>query len=96
MSFLELRKRELNPKDDPCSSNIEQVTEIFVDQGMIKSRNQKLFKYQYLSEFLRYGPEFLHVIINLVGFKFFFLQDGVSRHSFINFKGRAKITPRRI
>ena len=68
MSFLELRKRELNPKDDPCSSNIEQVTEIFVDQGMIKSRNQKLFKYQYLSEFLRYGPEFLHVIINILGF----------------------------
>ena len=96
MSFLELRKRELNPKDDPCSSNIEQVTEIFVDQGMIKSRNQKLFKYQYLSEFLRYGPEYLHVIINLVGFKFFFLQDGVSRHSFIDFQELAKMTPLRI
>ena len=49
-------------------SNIERVTAIFISQGGTKSCNLKIFKYQYFSEFLRYGPEFLHVIINLLGF----------------------------
>ena len=42
---------------------------IFVGQGTTKSRNPKIFKSQYLSDFLRYGPDFLHVIINIIGFK---------------------------
>ena len=42
---------------------------IFVGQGMTKYRYLKIFKLQYLIEFLRYGPNFLHVIIALKGFK---------------------------
>ena len=34
---------------------------ISVGQGTTKSRYLKIFKSQYLSEFLRYGPDFLHV-----------------------------------
>ena len=30
---LEPIKRGLNPKDDPCISNIERVTAIFISQG---------------------------------------------------------------
>ena len=30
---------------------------IFVGQGTTKSPNLKIFKSQYLSEFVRYGPE---------------------------------------
>ena len=41
----------------------------FVGKGTIKSRNLKTLKYQYLSKFLKYGPEFLHEIIDLIGFK---------------------------
>ena len=40
---------------------------IFVGQGMTKCRYLKIFKLQYLVEFLRYGPSFLHVIIALKG-----------------------------
>ena len=42
---------------------------IFVGLGMIKSPYLKIFKSQYLVEFLRYGPNFLHVIIALKGFE---------------------------
>ena len=42
---------------------------IFVGQGMTKSRNLKILIFQYLSKFLRYGPDFLHVIINIIGYK---------------------------
>ena len=42
---------------------------IFVGQGTTKSHNLKIFKSQYLSEFLRYGPDFLHVIMNFIGLK---------------------------
>ena len=45
---------------------------IFVGQGMTKCRYLKIFKLQYLVEFLRYGPNFLHVIIALIGFKITF------------------------
>ena len=55
---------------------IEQVTAILVGKGTTKSPNLKIFKSQYLSEFLRYGPDFLHVIINLTGFKIFFFNMG--------------------
>ena len=54
-------KRWLNPKDDLCISKIKRVTAIFVGQGTTKSCYLKIFKSQYLSEFLRYGPDFLHV-----------------------------------
>ena len=56
--YLEPIKRGLNPKDDPCISNIERVTEIFVGQGITKSHNIKIFRSQYLGEFLRNGPDF--------------------------------------
>ena len=59
-------KRGLNPKDGPCISKIERVTSIFIDQDVTKSHYLKIFKSQYLSEFLRYGPDFLHVIINII------------------------------
>ena len=42
---------------------------IFAGQGTTKSHNFKVFKFQYLSEFLRYGPDVLHVIINFIGLK---------------------------
>ena len=45
---------------------------IFVGQGMTKSRYLKIFKSQYLVEFLRYGSNFWHVIISLIGFKITF------------------------
>ena len=66
----------LNSKDDPFISKIERVTAIFVDQGTTKSHYLKIFKSQYLSEFLRYGPDFLHVIINIIGFKITFSNMG--------------------
>ena len=59
--FLEPMKRGLNPKDYPYISKMERVMAIFVGQGMTISLNLKIFKSQYLSEFLRYGPDFLHV-----------------------------------
>ena len=42
---------------------------IFLGKGTTKSQNLKMFKSQYLSEFLSYGPDFLHVIIDFIGFK---------------------------
>ena len=45
---------------------------IFVGQGMTKCRYLKIFKLQYIVEFLRYGPNFLHVIIVLICFKITF------------------------
>ena len=42
---------------------------IFVGQGMTKHGYLKIFKLQYLVEFLRYGPNILHVIIALKGFE---------------------------
>ena len=49
---------------------------IFVGQGTTKIRNLTIFKSQYLGEFLRYGPDFLHVIINIIGFKITFSNMG--------------------
>ena len=42
---------------------------IFVGKGLTKCRCLKISKLQYLIEFLRYGPNFLHVIIALKGFE---------------------------
>ena len=52
----------LTPKYDFCISKIERVMTIFVGQGTTKSCYLKIFKSQYLSEFLTYGPDFLYVI----------------------------------
>ena len=48
----------LKPKDDPCISEIERFKAIFVRQVVTKSRNLQNFQSQYLSEFLRYRPDF--------------------------------------
>ena len=72
-------KRGLNPKDVPCISKRERVTAIFVDQVTTKSQYLKIFKSQYLSEFLRYGSDFLHLIIDFIGSKITFK---VLHHSF--------------
>ena len=45
---------------------------IFVGQGMTKSRYLKIFKSQYLVEFLRYGYNFFNVITTFIGFKITF------------------------
>ena len=66
MSFLAPIKRGLNPKDEPCISKTERVTAIFVDQGMTKSQYLKIFKCQYLGEFLRYGPFFKHLVYTTI------------------------------
>ena len=49
---------------------------IFVGQGTTKSRYLKIFISQYLSEFLRYGPDFLHVTIDFIGLKIIFSNMG--------------------
>ena len=59
---------------------------IFVGQGMTKSPNLKIFQSQYLNEFLRYGPDFLHVIRNFIGFK----------KTFSNMGSQPKTAPTRI
>ena len=59
-NILEPTKRGLNLKGDPCISKFERGTAIFVGQGVTKSRYLKIFKSQYLGEFLRYGPDFWH------------------------------------
>ena len=56
MIFREHKKR-VNPKEDFCISKIEPVMAIFIYQGTTKSHYLKLLKSQYLSEFLRYGPD---------------------------------------
>ena len=62
-------KRGLNPKNDPYISKIERV---LVDQKMTKSRNLKIFKSQYLSDFLRYQPDILYVIMHFICLKITF------------------------
>ena len=47
---------------------------IFVGQGKTKSCYLKNFIFQYLVEFLRYGPNFCHVIIPLTDFKITFCK----------------------
>ena len=63
------KKIRKNPKDEPSISKIERVTVIFVGQGMTKSQLLPIFKCQYLVGILRYGSNFLHVIITFIGFK---------------------------
>ena len=69
-----------NKKEDPCISKIEWVTTIFVGQGTTKSRNLKSIQ----SEFLRYGHDFVHVIIPLKVSKWF-LETWFLRCSLIYF-----------
>ena len=59
--FLEHTKIRLNPKDEPFISKIEQVTWIFVRLPETKSQFYQIFKSQNLNQFLRFGPNFLHV-----------------------------------
>ena len=66
----------LKPKDDPCISEIKPFIAIFEGQDVTKSRNLQNFKSQYLSAFLRYRPDFLHVIINFIGHKITFSNIG--------------------
>ena len=70
-------KKRTNTNDDPCISKIELVTPIFVGQGTIKLCHLKSFKSQCLSEFFRYGPDFLHVIITFID-----LQITISKMGF--------------
>ena len=45
-------------------TEVERVLELYVGQGCFK-----IFKSQYLIEFFRYEPNFLHVILTFIGFK---------------------------
>ena len=45
-------------------AEVERVMERYVGQGCFK-----IFKSQYLIEFFRYEPSFLHVIQTFIGFK---------------------------
>ena len=49
---------------------------IFLGQGETKSHYLKIFKSQYLIEFLRYKTDFLHVLIDFIGFKITFRNMG--------------------
>ena len=49
---------------------------IFIGQGTTKSHNLKILKSQYLSGFFKYGPDFLHVLINFIGLKITFSNMG--------------------
>ena len=69
---MEHIKRGIIPKYEPSISKIEWVTAIFVGQGMTKSHCLHIFKCQYLIGILRYGANFLHVIITFIGFKIAF------------------------
>ena len=61
---------------------------------MTEFHNLKSFKSKYLSEFLRYGPDFLHVIINVLGLKITFSNMGShGAHSLI-FGGAKMALPR--
>ena len=65
-AFLEHIEKRQNPEDEPCTSKIEQVTAIFVGQGITKSQFLEIFKCQYLIEILRYASNFLHVIMTFI------------------------------
>ena len=51
---------------------IKNCAAIFVGQGTLKYCNLKIFKSQCLIEYMRYGPNFLHVSITCLGFKIIF------------------------
>ena len=57
------RTHKERTKSRRWSKNIEQVTAIFVGQGMKKSHFLQIFKCQYLVEILRYVSNFWQVII---------------------------------
>ena len=53
----------------------------------------KSFKSQYLNDFSKYGPVFLHVIILFLGFKNNLYQHGVLWRTFNHLWGCVKMTP---
>jgi len=67
------------------------VSQIFMGQGKTKSYYLKIYKSQYLVEYLRYGSNFLHFAYDHNSYRSQnnFLQHKVSRRSFINFQGLA-------
>ena len=81
--ILERIKWGLNPKDDLCILKIElgQFLYIKVQQNLVISKN---FKSQYLSDILRYWPDYLHVIITFTW--------GLTAHLH-SFPGAVKMTP---
>ena len=50
-----MKKGGLNPKDPLLSQKWSDLRQFFVGQGKKKSHNLKIFKSQYLSDYLRYG-----------------------------------------
>ena len=56
------KERGLNPKD-AFKKEIERIYTILVDKNSAKSCCLKMFKFLYLGEFLRYGPDFWPVIV---------------------------------
>ena len=58
---FEQTKIRLNPKYEPSLSNIERFTRIFVSPVEAKFQFCEIFKSQNLIQFLRFGPNFLHV-----------------------------------
>ena len=74
-------------------SKIERVMAIFVGSGRTKSQYRKIFKFQYLTEFLRCGPDFLHVIRNFKGFKITFSNMGSNGAVSLISGGWAKWSP---
>ena len=77
------QKRGLNPKNEPCMSKIERVMAIFLGQGQPKSHYFKFLKSQYLAEFFRQRPNFLHVITIFIGFKMTFCNIGSNKASLL-------------
>ena len=59
----------MDPKDEPCILNIEQVTLIFVRKSQAKYQFLKNCKSQNLAKFLRFGHEFLHEITIFIKFQ---------------------------
>ena len=50
-----MKKGGLNPKDPLLSQKWSDLRQFFVGQGKKKYHNLKIFKSQYLSDYLRYG-----------------------------------------
>ena len=69
---------------------------LFVGQGTTKSHNLKIFKPQYLIDFLRYGPDFLHVIIKFVCLKITYSNMGARGALSLISGGWVKWPPSRI
>ena len=71
MIFKHIEKG-INPKDDTCIFENDQVEAIFVGNGKTKSRYFKVYKSQYLIESFKYGQ----LIGTFIGFKITFRSMG--------------------